>query len=398
MDDAKLEFWGDMQRTLFVENTAIAMLSSDQLEGLISEDGRKAHRPIISLPQSGTYTPYSDISFNRKTASKQTLEVNDFSYAADEIDITDANQTKYPLTSISAADQMKVHNNYIEQAVMDEISGAFNLIQDTDGSALTIDTSNILDVFEEADTKLGSVDAPYGDRIAVFGPHIIATMRKVKAQRESSLGDSTLLNGVIGPWNGYTVIQSNNLPYSATLGLATKPTASDTVTIAGVTFEFVADIDNDASDASHITVLIGLAAANSRANLKSAIEGDADSKGTTWKEATGSVSAYNRFVLSEKRNLAITSAAGMALTGYGDIVVSSDLTDATDGWSGQEQQAIMGNRGMIDLVLQIKKIETIQKEKGFATLVKSLVGLGTKMFDDGARVAVRVRVNAQNWK
>jgi hypothetical protein len=398
MNDLKLEFWGDMQRTLFVENTAIAMLSNDQLEGLISTDGRKAHRPIISLPQSGTYTPYSDISFNRKTATKQTLEVNDFSYAADEIDITDANQTRYPLTSISAADQMKVHNNYIEQAVMNKISGAFNVIQAANGSALTVDTSNILDIFEEADTKLGSVDAPYGDRIAVFGPHMIATMRKVKAQRESSLGDSTLLNGVIGPWNGYTVIQSNNLPYSATLGLAAKPEATNTVTIAGVTFEFVANIDNPASATSNIVVLIGAGVANSRANLKSAIEGDAASKGTTWKEATGSVSAYNRFVLNEKRNLAITSAAAMALTGYGDIVVSCNLTDKTDGWSAQEQQAIMGNRGMIDLVLQIKEIETIQKEKGFATLVKSLVGLGTKMFDDGARVAVRVRVDAQNWK
>jgi len=398
MDDAKLEFWGDMQRTLFVENTAIAMLSKDQLEGLISEDGRKAHRPIISLPQSGTYTPYSDISFNRKTATKQTLEVDDFSYAADEIDITDANQTRYPLTAISAADQMKVHNNYIEQAVMDNISGAFNVIQDADGSALTIDTSNILDVFEEADTKLGSVDAPYGDRIAVFGPHMIATMRKVKAQRESSLGDSTLLNGVIGPWNGYTVIQSNNLPYTATLHMATEPTATNTVTIAGVVFEFVDDIDDAASSTSNIVVLNGAAVANSRANLKSAVEGDADTKGTTWKEATGSVSAYNRFVLNEKRNLAITSAEDMVLTGYGDIVVSETLADAADVWSGQEQQAIMGNRGMIDLVLQIKKIETIQKEKGFATLVKSLVGLGTKMFDDGARVAVRVRVDASAWK
>ena len=180
MSDAKLEFWGDMQRTLFVSNTAVAMLSNEQLAGLISEDGRKAHRPIISLPHSGTYTPYNDISFNRKTASKQTLEVNDFSYAADEIDITDANQTKYPLSAISAADQMKVHNNYIEQAVMKNISGAFNVIQDADGSAITVDTSNVLDLFEEADTKLGAVDAPFEGRIAVFGPHTIGVLRKVK--------------------------------------------------------------------------------------------------------------------------------------------------------------------------------------------------------------------------
>ena len=86
-------------------------------------------------------------------------------------------------------------------------------------------------------------------------------------------------------------------------------------------------------------------------------------KGTTWKEATGSVSAYNRFVLNEKRNIAITSDADMVLTGYGDIVVSETLTDAADVWSGQEQSAIMGNKGMIDLVLQIQEIDTIKKER-----------------------------------
>ena len=397
MTDAKLEFWGDMQRTLFVSNTAVAMLSNEQLEGLISVDGRKAHRPIISLPHSGTYTPYNDISFNRKTASKQTLEVDDFSYAADEIDITDANQTKYPLSAISAADQMKVHNNYIEQAVMSNIEDAFNVIQNADGSAITVDASNVLDLFEEADTKLGAVDAPFEGRIAVFGPHTIGVLRKVKAQRESSLGDSVLENGVIGPWNGYTVIQNNNLPFSATLGLATAPKAKDTVTIAGVVFEFVADITDAASSTSNIVVLIGDAAA-SRANLKKAVEGDADSKGTNWKEATGSVSAYNRFVLSEKRGITISSDADMALTGYGDIVVSSDLTDKTDGWDDQEQLAIMGNKGMIDLVLQIQEIDTIKKEKGFATLVKSMIGLGTKMFDDGARVSCKVRIDASAWK
>ena len=397
MSDAKLEFWGDMQRTLFVSNTAVAMLSNEQLAGLISEDGRKAHRPIISLPHSGTYRPYNDISFNRKTASKQTLEVNDFSYAADEIDITDANQTKYPLSAISAADQMKVHNNYIEHAVMANISGAFNVIQDADGSAITVDTSNVLDLFEEADTKLGAVDAPFEGRIAVFGPHTIGVLRKVKAQRESALGDSVLENGVIGPWNGYTVIQNNNLPYTASLKLATKPTVGDTVTIAGVTFEFVAALANVTST-SYIGVVIGADAGSARLALKNAIECDADSKGTTWAEATGSVSAYNRFVLNEKRNIAITSDEDMVLTGYGDIVVSETLTADADVWSGQEQSAIMGNKGMIDLVLQIQEIDTIKKERGFATLVKSMIGLGTKMFDDGARVSCRVRIDASAWK
>ena len=139
-----MEFWGDMQKVLWVENTAVAMLSDEQLTGLISTDGKKAHKPIISLPHTGTYTPYSDITFNRKTASKQTLEVNTYRYAADEVDVTDKNQTRYPLTEDAAVNQMKVLNNKIEQLVMSKISGAFHTIQGAGATTLTIDVSNIL--------------------------------------------------------------------------------------------------------------------------------------------------------------------------------------------------------------------------------------------------------------
>jgi len=397
MDDIKLEFWGDMQKVLWVENTAVAMLSDEQLTGLISTDGKKAHRPIISLPHTGTYTPYSDITFSRKTASKQTLEVNTYRYAADEVDVTDKNQTRYPLTEDSAVNQMKVLNNKIEQLVMSKITGAFHTIEGAGATTLTIDVSNILDIFEEADTKLGAVDAPFENRIAVFGPHVIATIRKAKQQRESILGDKILENGIVGPFSGYTVIQSNNLPFTATLTMATQPTALDTVTIAGVTFQFCTALA-DVASTSYVAVLNGADVAASRLNLKKAVEADSATVGTNWAEATGSVAIHNRFTLNEKRSLSITNAEAMVLTGYGDIVVSEGLTNAGNVWSAQEQTAVIGNKGIIDLVLQIQEIESTKKEKGFAYLIKSIIGVGAYMFDDGARVAIKVRVNASAWK
>ncbi len=238
LTDAKLEFWGEMQKTLFVENSAVWMASTD-LTSVISEDGRKAHKPIISKPKSGTYTPYSDINFEQKKATKQTLEVDTFSYAADEIDDTDTAQSIYPFTSHSAEAMMKIHNNRIEQEWADHIDDSKHKIE-----IGVVDTTNVFDLFEEAESKLGSYDAPFDTSVrgAVFGPHTIATMRKTKSQRESGLGDSVMSNGIVGPWNGWTVIQNNNLPYSAKLGMATQPTADDTVTIAGVEFKFVASL------------------------------------------------------------------------------------------------------------------------------------------------------------
>ena len=47
MDDIKLEFWGDLQADLYTVNSAV-YLANQSLEQLISTDGRKAHRPILS--------------------------------------------------------------------------------------------------------------------------------------------------------------------------------------------------------------------------------------------------------------------------------------------------------------------------------------------------------------
>jgi len=69
MDDIQKEFWGDLQADLFTANTAV-YLANQRLDQLISTDGRKAHRPIVSHPQVGNYTPHSDINFDQKTAFK----------------------------------------------------------------------------------------------------------------------------------------------------------------------------------------------------------------------------------------------------------------------------------------------------------------------------------------
>jgi len=99
MDDVKQEFWGDLQVDLYVANTAI-YLANQSLSELISTTGYKAHRPILSHPQVGTYTAHSDISFEEKDASKETLTVDTFQYAAEDIDITESKQTPYDLKKI----------------------------------------------------------------------------------------------------------------------------------------------------------------------------------------------------------------------------------------------------------------------------------------------------------
>jgi len=385
MTDVKQEFWGDLQVDLYTANSAV-YLANQSLESLISVDGRKAHKPILSHAQVGTYSPHNDINFTAKTASKNTLEVDTFEYAAEDIDITEYNQSPYDLLNHSLTSIRRGLMNAFEQKYLSEITNAFHSINS--GTAFELATSNVLDVFQEAGSKLGSFDVPRDSsmRAVVMGPHAVEILRRAKSERESGLGDSVLANGVIGPWHGWTVVENNNLPWSATLTMDTNPTANDTVTIAGVTFKFVAT-PTDAGD-----VDIGSDVATSRANLKAAVEGNSGA-GTTYVD----ISPMNAFILRRKRNVACTTAEAMAFTGNGDISVSETFTAATNVWSAQQQSSIFMIRGAIDAVMQFVDLEVESKEKGFAKLPKGIIGMGTEMFPDGQIASVKMVLDASNF-
>jgi hypothetical protein len=387
MDDIKQEFWGDLQVDLYTANTAI-YLANQSLESIISTNGRKAHRPMLSHARGGTYTPHTDITFAQKKASKNTLEVDTFEYRAEDIDITEKNQSPYDILSQSLMSIRRGLMNAFEQKYLSEITNAFHSING--GSAFELMSSNVLDVFQESGSKLGSFDVPRETsmRAAVFGPNAVEILRRSKTERETGLGDSVLANGVVGPFHGWTVVENNNLPWSASLKVATNPTANDTVTISGVVFKFVASIGTDAGN-----VLIGNDAAASRANLKAAVEGNSGA-GTTYVD----LGIMNDFILRRKRNVKCTAAEDMAFTGYGDIVVKETLTAAADVWSAQQQLAIFMIRGAIDAVMQFMDIEVTKKQNGFADLPKGIIGMGTEMFPDGQIASVKMVLDASNFK
>ena len=388
MDAVQQEFWGDLQIDLYTQNSAI-YLANQSLETILSTNGRKLHRPILSHPQVGTYTAHTDISFERKTASDQYLEVDTHEYAAEDIDDTESSQTPYGLTDHSLMSIRKGLMNIVEQEFLSEVVNADQTIS---GAPIEVTSTNVLDIIEEAEGRLGAFVVPFETemRALVLGPRTVAKLRRARGERETKMGDSVQSNGVVGPWNGWTVVQSNNLPWSASLGLATQPTAGDTITISGVTFEFQSTLSSAA--AGNVAVKIGADAAATRANLSKCLA-DTGTVDTDYAQMT----AKQSFIIRRKRRVAATTAASMAFTGFGDISVSSDLTDTTDGWSNQRQKASFMVRGAIDIVIQLMKLEVMRKEKGFADLVKGLIGVGAKTFDDGASMMVLLDQDASGF-
>jgi hypothetical protein len=393
MNDVRQEFWGDLQADLYVKNTAV-YLANQSLSELISDTGYKAHKPILSHPQVGTYTAHSDISFESKGASKQTLQVDTFEYAAEDIDITESKQSPYDLVSHSLKSIRNGLMNGVEQKFLSEISNADHDINS--GTALEVTSANVLDILEEAEGILGSFDAPYETamRAAVLGPRTVATLRRSKSDRESRIGDSVLSNGVVGPWQGWTVVQSNNLPWSGTLELATNPSDGDTVTIAGVTFEWQDNLA-DVTTGNVGVLRDGSAVDTSRANLVACIN-DSGTAGTNYVQ----MGAKANFIIRRKRRITATndnSNDEMTLAGFGDIAVSDSLTDTTDCWNDEEQTGVFMIRGSIDMVLQFMDLKVADKEKGFADLPKGIIGVGTEVFDDGAVLMVKLTQDVSGW-
>ena len=302
----------------------------------------------------------------------------------------------YNLPSYIARDIMRVLNDRVEKHFLSNITSAKHTVDGATvggatGSFVSFSGPTVFDVFETAETKLRTVDAPRTGRVAVLGPHQVSAIRKLKSQRESPLGDTILQNGIIGPWNGWTIVENNNLPWSGTLTIATQPTDGDTVTIAGVTLTFKTSIGSTAGN-----VLIGASAATARTNLLAAVQGTGTA-GTDYVD----LSDADDFILRNKRNVTGSiSSNDINFSGYGDVVVSSDLTATADGWSAQLHQSYFGVIGAIDLVVQINpnQIEFTRKEKGHADLWKSLLGMGSKMFSDGALTSVLVKSDASSWK
>lgn len=374
-------------------------IANMQLRDLLAGEGRKAHRTILSYPATETYTPGTDMTNVALTGSKETLEVNNFKAALMTVDDTEERQSILDLGSKVAYRMMKAHKNIIEQTVLGQISNALHTLDDgsvggTSGNNMVLNSDVVPQVFVAADTKLDAIDAPRAGRTAIVGTHFMRFLKLQQAARGTNFSDGVNTNGVVANLFGWDIVQSNNLPYTAVLSLATQPTNGDTITIAGVTITLHAtpiasawaDIRTDVDTTrTFIRDLI---------NYQNGTGGTvAGVVGTDFTD----VSPENRHIWRKRGLLAVDSPSGdtLTITGYGDIVVSETLTDATDGWTSQRQDSLFGIRGCIDLVVQMPpKIEIGRAEKQFADRIKSMVGHGVKTFADGAREMVRVKINA----
>lgn len=261
------------------------------------------------------------------------------------------------------------------------------------GTSFALNSTNVPLMATRASAKLSKNNIDPSNRAWVLDSYAIAEIQGYILGKDIVTTDSFFKNGFSGTLAGADVFVSENLTGEAVLGLATNPTANDTVTVNGVAFTFVATLGS-AGD-----LHICSSADATRANMANAF----NAIGTAIAEATDTgyqvVSSADQATWNALNITATDSASANTLTlvakGSGRLTVAETLTDGTDAWDKNFIHAYYGKKGAIDVVIQDQvDVEMRAEPKQRTDNVLSDVLYGKKTFNDGAQQFLDVMITA----
>lgn len=389
-----------MQLTNYRQAVYIPIVSMEEQDTL--KKGNVVHRPYRSTMYPRTYTRGTAVVIRDVTDTDETLTVDTAQVVPFYVDDLDALQHNYKVLNEYADDSTTVLTNYIDGIILGEALNATSVVDDstinggTAGNGFTLTTANIVRVFTEAKKKLKKQNIIPTDLFAVISPEFESVLMNFFANRETTLGDSTGMNGNIGKYMGFDLSVSNGLTFTAVLAMPTILVAGDTITINGVVSTARANGAAVAAGDFHISTTVDLCRA-SFANLLNNASGFAAAAG-----AAGSYfeySAANRDLLIGLTAVNDDTADTLTITfkGAGVITVAEGATPADCIWTAakQIQHNLFGKKGCIDLVIQKRpnvEIKEVPDKLGKNILPWTL--FGKKTFAEGAREMVDVKVRA----
>ena len=384
------------QKTFFVNNVAMTLANREPGDALKVQGGRKVHKPIIGFAEMQNYTPLTATSSSQNVSTEnEELTVDRASHAQSihiNIDDTEKAQLKdQDLESRYGADLGYAMKDSVEKRWVDNITAGASI--GSTGSPVDFSGANILDTIEEGLGIVDVNDVMDLDRVVLVGPRAYRAIEKATANRETKLGDTTYMNGLaMRQLMDAKLVKSNNLPWSSVLTLGANPTANDTVTIAGVTFTFVA------SPSAPGDVNLGVSATATADNLLNAITGG----GTAGTDYVAVGLTAQRKLRRNRKIAGVNTTGTIAFTGYGDVSTSSNFTSASNAWSAQISSLFFTAVGATDLALQLDEGIEMSRPKPMTgeahfSRLSGVVLHNSKTFTDGQEMIVKAFVDASNY-
>lgn len=393
------EIWARAQRKFFDKNMAMSLANREPGDALKVEGGKKFHRAILGNAFMQAYTPLTATAAQTNVDTEdENLEISRTSHAESihiNIDDTEKAQLKNYNLEQHYGDMLGNRmKDSVEKRWIDAIDG-FHTIGST-SAPVDFSGANIHDICEDGAALVDVADVHDLTRVLMVGPREYRAIEKAVADRETTLGDQTMVNGFPARYfYDYMLVKSNNLPWTATLGLATNPTDSDYITIAGFRINFFDDVADHVD--GQLTVHIGANKGATQTNLSNLLSGGGTA-GTDYVAMNITQAHY----LRGNRRIAATVADAMVFTGYGDIGVTDSLTAAADGWSGQYKEIFFTAVGATDLGLQLEDGLEMSRPKPITgeahfTRLSGVTMHNSKTFEDGKLMTVKTYVDASSY-
>ena len=374
------EIWKPMVQD-YLNNSLVSMaVCNTKCEEYLTS-GDRVNFPYTTDVRIQSYSQGTDLTIDDVTATQDYIDIDQskaVTFVMDPVQEKQALANYGADLAYQAAYQLR--NNIDQQTINSGVTAASSTIV---GGTLT--SSTIISKMTDAYAQLQRNNATDGEMFAILDPERTALLSQTFIANGFSLGDNTLRQGFSGNALGFDVYTSNNLKYSVGLTVDTQPTATDTFTIAGVTWTCVAD--GTAANAGEINV--GADLADFQAIFVKAING------TTSADYVD-VSVANRRKLQNAQVTAGAFATNVStITGYGKLSGSETFTAATNIFGTETTNALFGRKGAMSLAIQMQpELYINQEPKQIARNYITHTLFGTKTFVRDADRVVKMSMNA----
>lgn len=362
-------------------------------EQAVLKDGLKVDRPYRANIVVENYTKGTALTAQDLTATSDQLTVDTIKAALLYVDNVDKIQNKYSAANAWIDEAGKRLSNALDARFLYQVFNANLTVDDasvggTSGNGITVDTTNIVDVFAAVNLQLDLQNVEEEQRFFVISPHFYSVLWKYIAGKMSMLGDRTGENGNIGEYAGLKLYKSNNVTGSARWTPANNPSNTDTITVQGITFTFVSTI--------------GAVAGNILQTTSTAVTIDAlvaliNAGGVGDGVNSVSLSTANQRTVQDW--VAVDGTTYIEIRAFGASYLTVTGSDATDVWTTtqQLQNLFAGRKGCVDMVIQkepsVEQGSTVSAGKsGTNILPMTLAGIFT--FNQGKNEMVRVKVRS----
>lgn len=338
-----------------------------------TKDMGTIYNPYTSLPAVNLGTVTSP-SYNIGTLSvdADSLQVNLRADASEHVNSYDWKSVGFGLIQDRGKNFGMALAQQIDRYVIAQAVGSAGTALDdgdfggTDGNPKTTSNTNIDDVINLGIESIDALEGFGKKKYIIVSPREAGDLRGFMQNNGHSVADDAIKNGIafVGTtFSGVDVYQTTNLRNTVVLGMATNPTAGDTITINGVTITFVATLSGGAGEI-HIASAVDI----TRANLVSFLNGTTQPGDTAVAEATDAGAAalstedsakLGRLALTATNN---NTADTATLTANGLLIVSDVLTAGADGFAAVQRQLVMGNYGSQYLALPTAGMDYHEKE------------------------------------